>query len=232
MSFIGMIFDIDGTLIDTNPAHVEAWHRAFERMGYDVSVQRIVVEIGKGGDKLVPSVLGEEVESREGEALRQAQKEEFLAIARSQPFRIFPGVPQIFEALRERGARTALATSSDRKHLEATLASAGLDLTRVADFTVTKSDAGESKPAPDIVVAAVEKLGLSPSDCAMVGDTVYDAEASEAAGVVFLGVLSGGTPEDELIQAGAVAVWRDVGHLLQQLDRALEIVTQTGAGTR
>ena len=232
MTLRGMIFDIDGTLVDTNPAHVLAWRRAFERFGFDVPIERIEVEIGKGGDKLVPSVLGEEIEDRLGEALRQAQKEEFLAIARSENFRVFPGVTEIFGALRACGIRTALATSSDKKHLEATLASAGVDLPALADVTVTKSDADESKPAPDLVVAAVKKQGLSAGDCAMVGDTVYDGQACRSAGVVFLGVLSGGTPEAELLEAGAIAVWRDVAHLLQDLDRAIEIASLAGAATK
>jgi phosphoglycolate phosphatase-like HAD superfamily hydrolase len=227
-----MIFDIDGTLVDTNPAHVIAWQRAFARLGYQVPLERIKVEIGKGGDKLVPSVLGDEVEERLGEALRRAQKEEFLAIAKSEHFRLFPGVPEIFNALGERDIRTALATSSDEKHLQATLASAGPDLTRLVDVVVTKSDAEESKPAPDIVVAAVKKLAVPNTQSAMVGDTIYDGQASQAAGIVFLGVLSGGTPEAELLEAGAIAVWHDIGHLLHDLDRALEIATQTGASAR
>src|SRR5215213_5994425 len=106
-----MIFDIDGTLVDTNPAHVEAWRRAFRRLGYDVARERIELEIGKGGDKLVPSVLGEAGEARSGEQLRKAQKEEFLSIAGKERFRVFPGVPEIFGVLRERSIRTALATS-------------------------------------------------------------------------------------------------------------------------
>jgi phosphoglycolate phosphatase-like HAD superfamily hydrolase len=232
MTVHGMIFDIDGTLVDTNPAHVIAWQRAFSRFGFEVPVDRIELEIGKGGDKLVPSVLGDEVEDRLGETLRKAQKEEFLIIARSEHFRLFPGVPEVFRGLRERGVRTALATSSDEKHLEATLASAGLDLTRFVDIVVTKSDAEESKPAPDIVVAAVDKLGLANTQCPMVGDTIYDGQACRAAGIAFLGVLSGGTSETELLEAGAIAVWRDVGHLFHDLDRALEIATQTGASAR
>ncbi len=221
----GMIFDIDGTLVHTNPAHVEAWRRAFKRFGYDVPTERIVVEIGKGGDKLVPSILGEEAEKRRGDALRRAQKEEFLAIARREHFRVFPGVRELFRALKNRGIRTALATSSDDKHLDAALASAGIDLRSMADVVVTKSDAGASKPDPDVVVAAVEKLGLSPAQCAMVGDTVYDAQACQAAGVVIIGVLSGGSSEAALLEAGARAVFRDVAHLLVELDRALEIVS-------
>jgi HAD superfamily hydrolase (TIGR01549 family) len=155
--------------------------------------------------------------------LRQAQKEEFLEIARGEHFKVFPGVPEIFDALRRRGLSTALATSSDEKHLKATLTSAGLDLTKLTDLVVTKSDAGESKPSPDIVVAAVEKLGLSAAACAMVGDTVYDAQACQAAGVMFFGLLSGGTSESEMLDAGAIAVWQDIAHLGQDLDRAIEM---------
>lgn len=231
MTVKGMIFDIDGTLVDTNPSHVEAWRRAFKRFGYDIPTERIVVEIGKGGDKLVPSILGGEVEKRQGDGLRRAQKEEFLAIAKREHFRVFPGVPELFRALKNRGIRTALATSSDDKHLGATLASAGVDLRSMADVVVTKSDAEASKPAPDVVVAAVEKLGLSPAQCAMVGDTVYDAQACQAAGVVFIGVLSGGNSEAALLETGARAVFRDVAHLLVELDRALEIVSLAPAAS-
>jgi HAD superfamily hydrolase (TIGR01509 family) len=231
MNLRGIIFDIDGTLVDTNQAHVEAWRRALQRLGHEVSTQRIELEIGKGGDKLVPAILGREGEEREGERLRKAQKEEFLAIARQERFPVFSGVPAIFEALRSRGIRTALATSSDDKHLQATLASAGLDLRREADVVVTKSSADASKPDPDIVQAAVEKLGLQPAECAMVGDTIYDGQACLAAGVVFVGVLSGGTPGQELSDAGAVAVWRDIAQLLSRLDEALDIAAHAGTAT-
>jgi HAD superfamily hydrolase (TIGR01549 family) len=228
----GMIFDIDGTLVDTNPSHVLAWHRAFARHGYDVGLERIEVEIGKGGDKLVPAILGQKVEQRSGESLRQSQKEEFLAIAGKEHFKVFPGVREIFGLLRERVIRTALATSSDAKHLQATMASAGLDLTQLADEVVTRTEADESKPSPDLVVAAVEKLNLPPADCAMVGDTVYDAQACQSAGVACLGLLSGGTPESELLKSGVVGVWQDIAHLIQDLDRALEVSALAGAVTR
>lgn len=221
----GMIFDVDGTLVDTNPAHVEAWCRAFQRLGFDVPAERIVPEIGKGGDKLVPSVLGSGVEASKGEALRKAQKEEFLAIAKRERFRVFAGTVEVFGALRQRGIRTALATSSDENHLKATLESAGLDRRLLADVVVTKSEADASKPSPDLVVAAVEELRLPAGQCAMVGDTIYDGQACHGAGVIFLGVLSGPATEAELLEAGARAVWRDVAHLMADLDRALEIAS-------
>jgi HAD superfamily hydrolase (TIGR01509 family) len=229
MTIRGIILDIDGTLVDTNPAHVEAWRRTFQHFGYDVPAERIVVEIGKGGDKLIPSVLGQEGEDREGEALRKAQKQEFLAIAKSVRFRVFPGVEELFQTLRERGIWSALATSSDEKHLDATLASADLDLRRLADVVVTRSPDDASKPAPDLVLAALEELQLPAGRCAMVGDTVYDGQACQAAGVVFLGVLTGPATEEELLQAGARAVWRDVAHLRSEIDRALDIASPTVA---
>jgi HAD superfamily hydrolase (TIGR01549 family) len=231
MTLRGVIFDIDGTLVDTNPAHVLAWRRAFQRYGYDVSIERIKIEIGKGGDKLVPSVLGHDVEDRLGEALRRAQKEEFLKIAERDHFRVFPCVPELFQALREREIRTALATSSDKKHLQATMTSARIDLPSLADVLVTKDDAGASKPAPDLIIVARQKLGVSPTDCAMVGDTVYDGQACQAAGVVFLGLLSGPSTESELVQAGACGVWRDTGHFYADLDRALEIASLAAAAS-
>ncbi|MGH7510332.1 MAG: HAD family hydrolase [Gemmatimonadales bacterium] len=232
MALRGVIFDIDGTLVDTNPAHVEAWRRAFEHFGYKVPPERIEVEIGKGGDLLVPSILGPEAEKRHGEALRKRQKEEFLEIAKREHFRVFPCVPELFRALGRRGIRTALATSSNKKHLQATLASAGIDLPKLADVLVTKNEAEASKPAPDLLWVAVEKLDVSPLQCAMVGDTVYDGQACRAAGIVFLAVLSGGTSEATLLEAGACGVWRDTGHLYHDLDRALEVASSAAAGLR
>jgi HAD superfamily hydrolase (TIGR01549 family) len=226
-----MIFDVDGTLVDTNGAHVEAWRRAFQRLGFDVSAEQIFPEIGKGGDKLVPSILGPEVESGQGEQLRQAQKAEFLEIARREHFRTFPGAREIFAVLKDRGIRTALATSSDEKHLDATSASAGLRLRDLPDVVVAKSPEEASKPSPDLVDAAVEKLELQAASCAMVGDTVYDGEACQAAGVIFLGVLTGPASEQQLLHAGARAVWQDVGHLLNDLDRALDIASPAAAAS-
>jgi phosphoglycolate phosphatase-like HAD superfamily hydrolase len=232
MTLLGMIFDIDGTLVDTNPAHVEAWGRAFKSLGFDVPRERIEVEIGKGGDLLVPSILGQDVEERLGEELRKAQKGEFLSIAGNEHFRVFPCVPELFQAVRQRGIRTALATSSDRKHLQAICDSAGIDLPALGDELVTKTDVEASKPAPDLVIVAWEKLAVAPTECAMVGDTIYDGQACRAAGVVFLGLLSGGTPEDALLAAGACGVWRDTGHLYADLDHAIETAALAAVASR
>ncbi len=228
----GIIFDIDGTLVDTNPTHVEAWRRAFKSLGYDVPVDRIEVEIGKGGDLLVPAILGDEAEQRHGKALRKAQKEEFLKLAQEQRFPVFPCGLDLMKNLSQRKIRTALATSSDEKHLQATSDSAGIDLTHLADYLVTNDEAESSKPAPDLVIAACDKLQLAPAECAMVGDTIYDAQACQAAGVVFLGVESGGTGAETLLAAGAVGVWRDTGHLYSDLDYALERAATAATASR
>lgn len=229
MTLRGMIFDIDGTLVDTNPSHIEAWRRAFARSAFQVPPERIRLEVGKGGDLLVPSILGEELEEKFGDVLRNAQKEEFLKIAERVHFRVFPKVPELFQALRERGIRTALATSSDKKHLQATIQSADLDFTRLADELITKDDAEASKPAPDLLFVALEKLGASPAQCAMAGDTIYDGQASQAAGITFIAVLSGCSTEADLLQAGACGAWRDTGHLYAELDRVLEIASLAAA---
>ncbi|MEP7175725.1 MAG: HAD-IA family hydrolase [Gemmatimonadales bacterium] len=225
MALDGVIFDVDGTLIDTNHWHVEAWVWAFEAGGYRIPADRFAREMGKGGDHLVPAILGPATGEREGPTLGASQKARFLEIAERERFAVFPGVSELFRAVRDRGLRSALATSSDDRQLDATFRSAGIDLRRLADAVVTKSDAGSSKPDPEIVEAAVEALGLGPAQCAMVGDTTYDAEACRRSGVVFLGVESGGTGAEHLLGAGGRAVWRDPAHLLAELDRALEIAS-------
>src|SRR5438445_6884402 len=112
MALDAVIFDIDGTLIDTNAAHVEAWEKAFAAYGYEVPRDRIATEIGKGGDKLVPAVLGEQTAEKHGKALRDRSAKEFLAIAGKTHFRVFPAVPELLGRLKEKGLKLALATSS------------------------------------------------------------------------------------------------------------------------
>lgn len=223
MKLKAFIFDVDGTLLNTNWAHVEAWRRAFAHFGYTVDPDRIALEIGKGGDKLVPDLVGEQAEREHGAALRKEQGAEFLRIAAQTRFAPFPGVEDLFHALHERGLKTALATSAKREHFVAICKSAGLDLVVLADEVVTASDAEGTKPEPDIVLAAVDKLGLDPSVCAMVGDTPHDAEAARRGGVLFLGILGGAWTAGDLLQAGAAGVWRDPADLRDHLDQALAL---------
>jgi HAD superfamily hydrolase (TIGR01509 family) len=222
----GIVFDLDGTLLDTNEAHAESWVRSFAKHGFRVPADRVRPEMGKGGDNLVPALLGEAAEASDGERLRATTREEYLRIAGERRFRVFDGVDELLAELSRRGLRLALATSSSDSDLDATFTSAGVDLRPRFDAVVSKSDVESSKPAPDVVLAAVRKLGLSPGQCAMVGDTPYDALSAKRAGVVTLGLLSGGMHDErQLRSAGARRVWRDPAHLLAELDAALELAS-------
>lgn len=233
MATHAVIFDLDGTLVDTNAVHAEAWGRSFRALGYDISLARIAPEIGKGGDNLVPSIIGDAADEKDGDALRARVGEEFLRIASETHFRIFPGAQDLLRALSKRGIETAIATSGQSKFLDAIARSAGTDLRDDVDRVVTASDAEASKPDPDLVVAAVAKLDVERDACVMIGDTPHDGEACRRAGVAFVGVLCGGNSEATLRAAGARDVWRDPADLLAHLDEMLDLSAAshaTGAG--
>ena len=229
MALDGIIFDLDGTLVDSNGAHVEAWQRAMERFGYRVAPDRIFSEIGKGGDTFVPSQLGEEAERKHGDALRKAQPEEFAKIALNRGLKVFPGSRELIAELHRRGLKTVLATSSNAKQLELNEKASGLKVTELVDAVVQADDIETSKPAPDVVTAAVKKLKLSPAQCVMVGDTPFDAEAAKHGGVSFLGVTCGGHRPDVLYRRGARAVYKDPADLLAHLDAALRTASPAPA---
>lgn len=226
MPLDALIFDLDGTLLDTNATHVEAWVQGLGQHGYRFDADRVGPEIGKGGDLLIPTLLGERIAERDGEAIRESVSAAFRRLAKERRFQVLGRSEQLLEELRSRGLRLALATSAAEADLSLMMESAGTDLRRFFDAVVTKSDVEHSKPEPDVIISAVEKLGLSAAQCAMVGDTPFDATAASRAGVVTLGVASSGlddaaTLEKRLIVAGARRVWKDSAALLDQLDDAL-----------
>ncbi len=230
MAVRGVIFDVDGTLVDTNATHVKAWRRAFERHGYDVEPDRIVGQIGKGGDKLVPTLLGDAAEAKDGDALRDAHSENYAELVRDTPLHLFPGAVELLESLKKAGIPTALATSSKREHLDNTLRAAGVDLGEKVDAVATADDADASKPAPDLVQSAADKLGLPPGDCVLVGDTVYDVEAAARAGVACWAVACGGCFDAAALRAaGAVAVFTDPADILAHREE-LGLTGKTGSG--
>lgn len=218
-----LLFDLDGTLIRTNALHAQAFATAFERFGFFVPAERIEIEIGKGGDQLVPAVLGARAESEHGEEIRTAWKEEFLELIQAQKVAVCPGAVELLHQCRRRGFKLALATSGAPDLLEALEKSSGVAWREEFDVVTTSEDAPASKPAPHILLAALQKLGVSGAVCAMVGDTPYDALASRGAGVASIGVETGGHQSDDLREAGCRVVYADTVGMLGDLDNALRV---------
>lgn len=199
MKFEGLILDVDGTLIDSNDAHAEAFAEALQ-----VPFERVRPLIGKGADQLIPELIG-----RYDAALAERKKAIFKAryLPRLRPF---PKARELVSKFKDMGLRLAVASSAGRDELDALLHVAG-----VQDYLDTQTDADDaeqSKPDPDIVLAAVKKLGLPAARCLMIGDTPYDAEAAARAGVAFIGLRCGGWSERDL--RPALAVFDDPAELL------------------
>lgn len=223
MALDAVIFDVDGTLIDSNALHVRAFVRAFANHGYTIPADRITIEIGKGGDQLVPSILGPAADRKDGEAIREDQPKEFEKLAQREGLSVFPKVRELLAAVRERKLKIVMATSSGKSQLAVLKKYSGLDVAVEADTITNADDIEQSKPAPDLVAAAVAKARLSPAQCVMIGDTPYDAQSAKGAGVVTFGVRCGGNgmSDEDLRRAGARRTYADPADLLANLDAAL-----------
>jgi HAD superfamily hydrolase (TIGR01509 family) len=210
-----VIFDIDGTLIDSVDAHAKAWQVVLSRYGYDVPFERVRSQIGKGGDKLMAEFLPREAVERLGEQIEKERlelfKREFLP--RIRPF---PGVRELFLRIKADGKRLALASSAKEEELEAYKRIAGI--ADLVEEETSSDDADRSKPDPDIFAAALARLKLPASEAIAVGDTPYDAQAAGKLGLRTIGVLCGGWPEADLRDAGCVALYRDPADLLAHYD--------------
>ena len=211
-----VLFDVDGTLVDSNEAHVQAWVDVFREFGHKVSAEDVRQQIGKGGDQLMPVFLSkEEVESK-GKAIEQRRKELFKA--RYQPgLKGFPGTRELVQRLLSDRRQVVLASSSSGEELEVNKRLARID--DLVHEATARDDVQKSKPHPDIFEAALAKIDGVPAERAIViGDSPYDAQAARKAGLRCIGLLSGGFPEGWLREAGCVAVYRDVADLLAQYD--------------
>ena len=212
MGSTGVIFDVDGTLADTNYLHVVAWARAFRDAGEDVAMADIHRLIGMGSDMLVEELVGHENDDAvegHGKLFGEMMPE----------IRAFPRAGDLLAEVHRRGAIVALASSANEEQLEAMLeAIAAPDGT--IDHVVGADDVDQSKPAPDVFQAALDATGLDPSEALVVGDTVWDIEAAAKLGLKVVGVVTGGIGRLELEEAGAIAVYDDVAQLLVQLDRS------------
>jgi HAD superfamily hydrolase (TIGR01509 family) len=208
-----VIFDVDGTLVDSNDAHAEAWVKALAEHGRRVEFSRVRPLIGMGGDKLLPKIAGVDVESSEGKAIDASRREIFERdfLPRIQPTR---GAQQLLEWLRDERMALVVASSAQASELEGLLRIAGAD--KLMDSATSSDDAERSKPDPDIVQAALDGTGCPKSEVMMIGDTPYDIEAARRAGIDIIALRCGGWHDDEL--AGATAIYSDPADLLEHYD--------------
>jgi HAD superfamily hydrolase (TIGR01509 family) len=208
------VLDIDGTLVDTNYHHAIAWFRAFAHHGLILPIWRIHRHIGMGGDQMVTALCGEEVESRLGDDIRDAEGDEYGKLIGE--VRTMDGARELIVSLKERGHAVVLASSAKEDEVEAYLDL--LDAREIADAWTTSADVESTKPAPDLVQAAMARLDSDSADAVMVGDTPWDVKAAAGADVPTLTVVTGGFSEAELREAGAAAVYESVAELRDRLD--------------
>src|SRR6185312_8209129 len=206
-----VIFDIDGTLVDSVDLHARAWQEAFAHFGHQVEFSAVRSQIGKGGDQLMPVFLSkEEIDSR-GQEIEEYRsklyKQQYLSKVRG-----FPEVRQLIERIKGNGLQVVLASSAKSDELQTYKQIAGIE--GLIDEETSADDAAKSKPHPDIFKAALGRLGVAASEAIVVGDSPYDVQAAGKIGLRTIGVLSGGFPEADLRKAGCIAIYRDPADLL------------------
>jgi len=210
-----VLFDVDGTLVDSNDAHAHAWVKAFAQLGVTVDFARVRRCIGMGGDKLMPEVSGLSEDSPIGSKVATRRGEIFTTefLPKIQPFK---DAGRLVAAAKNLGLTVVAASSATKDELVALLEIAGAD--DVMDSATSSDDAEESKPDPDIIQAALKRAKAEPREAIMIGDTPYDVEASRRAGVRIIAFRSGGWNDADL--AGAIAIYDGAWDLFQQLDES------------
>jgi HAD superfamily hydrolase (TIGR01509 family) len=208
------ILDIDGTLVDTNYQHSLAWFRAFLSHEFVLPIWRIHRHIGMGGDQLVTALCGERVEGEQGDDIREAEGEEYGKLIGE--VHVVDRARELILALKDRDHAVVLASSAKEPEVGHYLKL--LDAAEIVDGWTTSADVESTKPAPDLVHAGLERVDGDPQDAVMVGDTPWDIEAAEKAGVPTLAVVTGGFSEQELWDAGARGVYQSVADLERDLD--------------
>lgn len=206
------ILDIDGTLVDTNYHHAIAWYRAFRQANVTLPIWKIHRHIGMGGDNLVQALTSEAFDEQQGDDVRSAEKVLYMElIEECAPMQ---GSRELIEDLKRRGNAVVLASSAKSSEVDYYLDL--LDARELADSWTTSDDVEDTKPAPDLVKAALDKSGSK--DGVMVGDTTWDIEAAKRAKVPTIAVLTGGFGEAELLDAGAACVFESIDELRERLD--------------
>lgn len=211
-----LIFDLDGTLVDTVYAHVFAWQRAFAESGLAIDGWRIHRRIGMSGGLFARAAareLGRAIDAQEAEALQKRHGELFRQFLPDR--RPLPGAIDLLRELRAAGVSFGIATSGRRPEIDASLTALQLPDDAVV---IERGDVARAKPEPDLFLACRERLGVAAQECYVVGDAVWDLLAARRAGMLSVGLLSGGYGENELISAGAFRVYRDPAELHRSLD--------------
>ncbi len=215
---------MDGTLIDSSYFHALAWWQAFRREGLDIEMSAIHRRVGMGGDKLIESLVPDCPEDMQ-EELKSAHSAVFSTFWPT--LRPFESVQDLLSACSHAGLAVGLASSAQDRDLE--VSRHILDAGSSIDAWTSSNDAEESKPAPDILLACLDKLGLTPEDSVFVGDAVWDVKAGAAIGVPVIALTCGGISEAELREAGAAEVYDNPRHLLEHLESS--IIGKLAAGT-
>ena len=213
-----VIFDVDGTLVDSNDLHVEAWQEAFRRYGKEVGFDDLHRQMGKGGDQLMPVFCSPEELKKYGSEWEKYRVDLFKSdyLPRVKPF---PKVSELFRRIKADGMQIALASSAKEEEVETHKKNLGIaDLLETA---TSADDAEKSKPHPDIFQAALAGLkNVKPGEAVVVGDTPYDVIAAKRAGIQTIGLLSGGFTQADLQKAGAVEIYRDAADLLENYEQS------------
>lgn len=208
-----VLFDIDGTLVDSNYLHVDAWSRAFEKVGHPVDTWRIHRSIGLDSDELLKTLLGDAVDEL-GDRAKDLHSE--LYQASTDRLRPLPGAVELLRALSGAGIRVVLATSAPKEELEILLDV--LDVNDALHATTSSDDVDTAKPEPDIVNVALERAGVDASEALFVGDAVWDVKAAARASLGAIGVRTGGISSGELMDAGALRVFDDAAAVLADFE--------------
>ena len=213
-----MVFDLDGTIVDSNEFHVEAWDRAFQHFGKHFPMSKLREHIGKGSDQYLPEFLTSRELKTIGKQIDEFRsklfREEFLSQVKP-----FPKVRELFERIREDGKKIALATSSQADDVKTYTKLAGID--DLVDCQTTADDAGESKPEPDVFEMSLGKLVVPADHAVAVGDTRFDVEAAEKIGLKTIALLCGRAADEETLQkAGSIAIYKDPADLLANYDQS------------
>ncbi|RXH58352.1 HAD family hydrolase [Granulicella sibirica] len=209
-----VLCDMDGTLVDSNTLHAECWQRCLATFGITATVGEIQRQIGKGGDQMLPLFVDRERLKEIEKPLNECKKKLFEAEYMSQ-VKPFPQARELMEAITGHGIRIAMASSAAKGELDKYLEIVGISA--LVDEKTSSDDAEDSKPEPDIFLAALGKLGLAPEETIALGDTPWDAQAAGRAGVKTIGVECGGWREEDLRKAGCVEIYRDPAGLLEGL---------------